>query len=419
MIFKGNDVIIYQVVDKRFSMRNFSFYNPVRVHFGAGVIENIGKEINKIANKVCLVSYEDLAFIQHIVDRVEGTLVEEGVEVIRFYNVEENPDSKTLDTGVQLCKEKDVDLVIGVGGGSAMDAAKAIAAGVYYEGSVWDMVYNRHDDVTTCPPEKALPIVLVPTLPATGSEMNQCAVVSNRALFEKSYIWSECLYATSAFIDPELTKGLPTSLTANAAADAFSHVLEIYINGEEDSALPHYFQEGVMRTIIENVHIALAEPSNIEARTNLQWASTCAINGWASPSDAWTPIHQVAHNLTSLHGVAHGSSLTALMPAWMESFWERRERRYYDFATRVMDIPEDLNNKKAVILKGISKFRDFLAEIGTPVTLAELNIRTSDIPHIVSGVEKVSFNSEGVLSCIPDLTKADIEMMLHNAKPLK
>lgn len=399
-------------------MRNFSFYNPVRVHFGSGVIERIGSEVKKLADTVCLVSYKKLDFIQDTVDKIERLLIEEGIEVVRFYEIEENPDSDTLDVGVQKCIEKNVDLVIGIGGGSAMDAAKAIAAGVYYTGSVWDMVYSRHDDVTTQPPEKALPIVQVPTLPATGSEMNQCAVVSNRALSEKSYIWSECLYANCAFIDPQLTLKLPAQLTANAAADAISHVLEIYINGEEDSTLPHYFQEGVMRTIMENVHLALKEPSDIEARTNLQWASTCAINGWASPSDAWTPIHQVAHNLTSLHGIAHGPSLTALMPAWMETFWQRRENRYYDFATRVMDIPSDTNNKEDVILQGIEKFRVFLADIGTPTTLTELSIKLADIPNIISGVEKVSFNSDGVLSCIPNVTRDDIETMLLKAKPL-
>ena len=131
---------------------------------------------------------------------------------------------------------------------------------------------------------------MIPTLPATGSEMNQCAVVSNRKLSEKSYIWAECLYPEIAIIDPELTVSLPAYQTACAAADAISHVLEIYINGEEDSPLQHSFQEGVMRTIMDNIPIALSEPGNIEARANLQWAATCAINGWASPGDAWTPI---------------------------------------------------------------------------------------------------------------------------------
>ena len=166
---------------------------------------------------------------------------------------------------------------------------------------------------------------MVPTLPATGSEMNQCSVVSNRALKEKSFIWAECLYPHTAIIDPELTVSLPAYPTACAAADTISHVLEIYINGEEDSPLQHSFQEGVMRTVIDYVSIAVTAPDNIDARANLQWAATCAINGWASPGDAWTPIHQVAHNLTSLFGIAHGASLSALMPAWMKSFSSRRK----------------------------------------------------------------------------------------------
>jgi alcohol dehydrogenase YqhD (iron-dependent ADH family) len=172
-----------------------------------------------------------------------------------------------------------------------MDAAKAIAAATLYDGDPWGMVYSRHDDVRAIPPSRALPLIQVNTLPATGSEMNQCAVISDRTRKEKSYIWAECLYAKVAIIDPELTYGLPPFQTACAAADSISHVLEIYLNGADGTPLQHYFQEGVMRTTMENAPVALARPSDADARTNLMWASTCAINGFASPGDAWTPMH--------------------------------------------------------------------------------------------------------------------------------
>lgn len=274
-------------------MNNFEYYNPVRVLFGAGELKRIGEEAKKLGKNICLVSYKELNFLQPLMDKIERLLKEEGLNVFTFYEAEPNPEITTIALGADYCRTVQADVVIGVGGGSAMDAAKAIAAGVYYEGDLWNMVFSRHDHIDAVPPVKSLPTMMIPTLPATGSEMNNCAVVSNAALKEKSYIWSTCLYPKTSIIDPELTLTLPPYQTACAAADTISHVLEIYLNGEEDSDLQHYFQEGVMRTVIDNIGKVLKDPSDISARSHLQWAATCAINGWASPGDAWTPIHQV------------------------------------------------------------------------------------------------------------------------------
>ncbi len=308
-------------------MNNFDFYNPVRVRFGAGQLESVGDIARKAGQCACIVSYRELGPLKPVCDKVENLLKEKGISVFTFYKAEPNPDIKTIEEGADFCRDNNVDLVIGIGGGSAMDAAKTVAAGVYYQGDLWNMVYSRHHDVTAVPTEKALPTIMIPTLPATSSEMNQCSVASNRELKEKSYIWAECLYPAWAIIDPELTLTLPAYQSACAAADSISHVLEIYINGEENSPLQHSFQEGTIRTVIDNIRIALKSPADIDARANLQWAATCAINGWASPGDAWTPLHQFAHNLTSLFGVAHGASLSALMPAWMRTFSDRRKKR--------------------------------------------------------------------------------------------
>ena len=234
-------------------MKNFEYYNPVRVIFGAGEVSRCGEEAKKLGTKDCLVSYKELSFLKPLLERIEELLTKEGLSVYSFYEIEENPEITVVAAGVDLCRKQGIDLVIGVGGGSAMDAAKAIAAGVYYKGDLWQMVYSRHSVVSAIPPEKSLPTMMIPTLPATGSEMNLCAVVSNRALQEKSYIWAPCLYPKTSIIDPELTVSLPPFQTACAAADTISHVLEIYLNGEDDSDLQHYFQEGVMRTVMDNI----------------------------------------------------------------------------------------------------------------------------------------------------------------------
>lgn len=398
-------------------MNNFDYYNPVRVHFGPGILKNVGTHAKTLGKRICLVSYKELGHLEPLCKKVMDLLKKEGCAVFPFYEAEPNPDISTIAAGAEFCRERNIDLIIGLGGGSAMDAAKAIAAAVFYEGDLWNMVYSRHDHVDAVPPSEALPTLMIPTLPATGSEMNQCSVVSNRTLKEKSYIWAECLYPKSAIIDPELTLTLPAYQTACAAADSISHVLEIYINGEEHSPLQHSFQEGVMRTVISNIKIVLDNPMDIDARSNLQWAATCAINGWASPGDAWTPIHQVAHNLTSLYGIAHGASLSALMPAWMKSFSSRRKNRYKHFAINVMGISGEGQNENEIIESGIKAFEDFLTDIGVPVSLKDVNVSAGKLSEIIEGVRKVSFNNEGLLNCIPPVSAEDIRTMLNNAHP--
>lgn len=396
-------------------MNNFEYYNPVRILFGAGELKRIGDEAKALGQNVCLVSYKDLTFLEPLMTRIEVMLKDAGLNVSTFYEAEPNPEITTIARGVEHCKANNVDLVIGVGGGSAMDAAKAIAAGFYYEGDLWNMVFSRHDHVEAVPPTKSLPTMMIPTLPATGSEMNNCSVVSNSALKEKSYIWSPVLYPKTSIIDPELTLTLPAYQTACAAADAISHVLEIYINGEEDSDVQHYFQEGVIRTVIDNVGKVLENPNDISARAHLQWAATCAINGWASPGDAWTPIHQVGHVLTSRHRVAHGASLAILMPAWMKYMYTRRLPQYVRFAKNVMQVDTTGKSQEEIALEGIEKFKSFLDSIKVPLTLREQNITEEDLPAIVEGVVRVSFGQDGFLKCNPPVSREDIMEVLKLA----
>lgn len=396
-------------------MKNFEYYNPVRVIFGAGELNRIGVEAKLLGQKVCLVSYKELSFLQPLMERIRTFLEKEGLQVIPFYEAEPNPEIGTVARGAELCKTENIDLVIGVGGGSAMDAAKAIAAGVYYEGNLWNMVYSRHDYIDAVPPTRSLPTMMIPTLPATGSEMNLCAVVSNAELKEKSYIWDTCLYPKVSIIDPELTLTLPPFQTACAAADTISHVLEIYLNGEDDSDLQHYFQEGVMRTVINNVGKVLAEPENVAARSHLQWAATCAINGWASPGDAWTPIHQIGHALTARHRVPHGASLAILMPAWMQYLCGRKPEKYFRFAVNVMQISTAGKSENEVITEGIVAFKAFLKRIGVPLTLREMNITEDDLSLICDHVVKVSFGADGMLVCNPPVSREDVLEVLKMA----
>jgi alcohol dehydrogenase YqhD (iron-dependent ADH family) len=239
---KQSSQLIESEDDKGRKMKAFEYQNPVKVIFGVGTFARVGEEAAKLGKRALVVSYAEHAVFADVLNRACAKLAEAGVQATPFYEVEPNPEIGKVACGVEKAKAMGADLVVGIGGGSAMDAAKAIAAGVCYKGGdLWNMVYSRHDDVKAVPPDHALPTLMVPTLPATGSEMNMCSVVTNAKLGEKSYIWSTCLFAKTALLDPELTYSLPPFQTACGAVDTISHVLEIYINGQDQSdLLPSY-----------------------------------------------------------------------------------------------------------------------------------------------------------------------------------
>lgn len=381
-------------------MNGFVYCNPVKVVFGAGTLNQVGSEAAILGKNALIVSYgSDRS--RALLQKIEDLLSVAGVKSHLFLEVTPNPTIEMIARGAEMAKSVGADLVIGVGGGSAMDAAKAIAAGALYaHGDLWNMVYACHSNVTTQPPETALPILQVPTLAATGSEMNCCAVASSEVRKEKSYIWANCLYPKTAILDPELTYTLPAWQTACGAVDAISHVLEIFVNGQPKSDLLHEFQLGVIRTIVKNLPIVLAEPTNPDARAELLWASTCGINGWASPGDAWTPMHQVAHVITARHGVNHGTTLAIMMPAWMRYFKRIKPAPYDRFEREIMSIAE---------------FKAYMSKAGVATTLSEVGVAEKDIPGIIEGAKKVVFNADGVLASNPPVTEEMLAEILQMA----
>lgn len=396
-------------------MKAFEYRNPVNVIFGAGTFARLGEETAKLGKHALVVSYAEHSVFADVLDRACASLAAAGVNAMPFYEVEPNPEIGMIAHGVEKAKVGRADVVVGIGGGSAMDAAKAIAAGVCYDGELWNMVYSRHDDVRAMPPGQALPTLMIPTLPATGSEMNKCSVVSHAGLGEKSYIWSDCLFPRTAILDPELTYSLPAFQTACGAIDAISHVLEIYINGQDKSDLLHAWQEGLMRTVVNTLPLTLAKLRDPDARAELMWCATCALNGWASPGDAWTPMHQVGHVLTSRHKVNHGTSLAVIMPAWMEHFKSRKPERYFGFARNVMQVEPHGKTREQIIDAGIAAFRAFIERSGVPTRLSQVGVTEAHLPAILAGVKKVSFNADGVLACNPPVNEAELMAILKRA----
>ncbi len=394
----------------------FEFYNPVHIVFGPGEVTRAGSEARKLGQKALLVSYHEHDFFTGVIETVQTSLSAAGVEVVPFFEVSANPKMSEVARGVELGKRAGVDLVIGLGGGSPMDAAKLIAAGMLYEGDLWDMVFSRHDGSRAArPPEKALPLMMIPTVPATGSEMNPTAVVTNEATTEKSYTWNPCLYPKVSVVDPALTCSLPPYVTACSAADTIAHVLEFYITGYEDAPLNNRIQEGVMLTVIDNVPKVLKNPDDVTARGHLQWAAIVALNGWSQPGDGWTPMHQLGYVISAHFDVAHGATLTIVMPAWMKHFHGTWLDRYVQFAERVFGVQANGWPAEAVALEGIERFEAFLDSIGVPIRLADVDIGADMIPTLTDDVVKVSFGADGLLRSRPPASRDDVEHVFRLA----
>ncbi|OHB57423.1 MAG: hypothetical protein A2Y07_04365 [Planctomycetes bacterium GWF2_50_10] len=396
-------------------MNNFEFYNPVKVVFGPGEIAKTGIEAAKIGKKALLVTYQEHSFFQGLIDRITLLCKNSGVEVIPFFEITANPLIGQAQKGVEACKKYGIEFIIGLGGGSAMDAAKAVAAGVKYPGPLWGMVASRHHGTSFNFPHEALPMMMIPTLAATGSEMNCCGVITNEATTEKSYFWDPCLYPKVSIVDPELTCSLPPYQTACGVADTISHVLEFYINGLEDTYLNNRIQESVMRTCIEYGLKVLQNPNDIKARGQLQWASILAQNGISQPGNGWTPMHQIGHVLSARYNLAHGASLSIIMPAWMKVLSHKRPDRYETFAVNVCDISAQGKTKQELIVAGIEFFRNFLQSLGVPITLSQVNIPGSEINHIIADAVRISFGPDNMLSCVPPVSPEEAKNVLRAA----
>lgn len=397
-------------------MDSFTLYNPVRVFFGPGEVSRIGCETAKLGKHALLVSYTDHAFFDALLQQVTCLLESAGVTVTPFYAITANPMMSQVRAGVALCKEQGVDVVIAVGGGSVMDATKIIAAGVPYPHDLWKMIVSRHDTDIAIPPECALPIVVLPTLPATSSEMNCGAVVTNDETVEKSYVFNEVIYPTVSIIDPTLTVGLPEYQTACGAVDAISHVMESYFNCANDTPVQDRLQEGVIITIMELAEKVLADPNNVDLRANIQWASVLAWNGWIQAGvSPGSPMHQLGHVLSARYNVTHGATLAIIMPSWMKYVYRDRLDRYLQFAERIFGINSAERDPEEVALEGITRFVNFLKRLGVPTSLAEVGVPAEGIDAMVEDVARVSFNAAGTLASCPPVGRDGVKAVYQGA----
>ena len=393
---------------------NFEFHNPTRLIFGAGALARLGEVVTAHGTKALIVTGGGSVKRNGTFDRAVASLKDAGIPFAECDGVEPNPRITTVRRGAHIARDQACDVIIALGGGSTMDASKVMAAAFYYDGDPWDMIY--HGQPKPYIPTNALPIITVPTLAATGSEMNMGAVISNEETKEKSFVQANCMYPKVALVDPELTISVPRDQTAYGVCDLITHVTEAYFNGVDGTPIQDRFAEGVILTAMEWGPRALADGNDLEARTQVQWASIVALNGWVNAgTNGGYPVHMIEHTLSAYHDVTHGAGLAVVNPSWMRFAARHRPQKFVQFAERIFCLtakgPGDLD----CALAGIDRFEAFLKEIGCPTRLSELQIDDSQITGYAQDTLRIIHDENGNLPGRPAMTEADIIAVLKAA----
>lgn len=351
-------------------MENFTFVNTTRIIFGKGTEAEVGKEVANYSRRVLLHYGKDNIRKSGLYDRICRSLTQSGIEYIELPGVVPNPRLSLVREGIRLCREKNADFILAVGGGSVIDSAKAIAAGVPYAGDVWDF-YLKKATVAS-----ALPIGVVLTIPAAGSESSFGSVITNEEGSYKRDALSEHMRPKFAILNPELTFSLPPYQTACGAADIMSHVLERYFTNARAVDFTDQLCEVTLKTIIDHVPRVLKDPADYDSRAEIMWAGTVAHNDLLSTGciGDWGS-HMIEHELSAIYDVAHGAGLAVVFPAWMKRVYTHNVARFAQFATRVWNVDYCFEDPARTALEGIRRLERFFTEIGLPVTLKELGVK--------------------------------------------
>jgi alcohol dehydrogenase YqhD (iron-dependent ADH family) len=352
-------------------MNNFVYNIPTKVYFGENQLSHLGEELKKFGNRVLLTYGGGSIKKTGLYDKVMEEMKKSGLEVFELSGIEPNPRIDSVRKGAQMCKEHNIDVLLAVGGGSTIDATKFMAAGACVDHDPWDFFNEKK-----APINKALPIVTILTLSATGSEMDTAAVISNPETNDKIGRLDPNVLPRISFLDPTNTYSVNKYQTACGSVDIMSHIIEVYFNMEPDLFMLDTFMEGMMKTVVKYAPIAMQEPDNYEARANLMWTSSWAINGFINGgrAKAWS-CHPMEHQLSAVYDITHGLGLAILTPRWMEyCLDESNVSKYVQFAVNVFGV--DANQEPMSIAKeGIRRLYDFFFKtLGLQSTLTELGI---------------------------------------------
>ena len=379
---------------------SFVYDIPTKVYFGENQLGNLGEELKKYGKRVLLVYGGGSIKKMGLYDQVVAEIKNAGLELFECSGIEPNPRHTSVNKGAQICKDEKIDVLLAVGGGSVIDATKFIGAATYYDGDAWDILSGK-TQIINC-----LPIVTVLTLSATGSEMDCGGVISNLETQDKIGMMHPVMLPKVSFLDPTNTYTVSAYQTACGSADIISHILEVYFNMNQDLYMLDCVMEGLLKTVIKYAPIAMKDPTNYEARANLMWASSWAINGFVNggKQQDWT-CHPMEHELSAYYDITHGLGLAILTPRWMEyTLDETTVSKFYQFGCNVFDLDRS-EDPMVVAKKSIELLSDFFFKtIGLKSTLTEIGIDDSKF----SIMAKKSCGGD-ILHGFKELNQQDIE----------
>lgn len=387
-------------------MKGFSFYCPTNLVFGKGSVDRLGKLVSPNYKNI-LLHYGGGSIVKSgLYDKVKDILSEQNCNVFELSGVEPNPKLDLVYEGIKICKEKDIDLILAVGGGSVIDSAKAIGIGAKYEGDVWDFFLG------TANVEESLAVGVILTIPATGSEMSTGSVVTKVEGPDKLSVGHDIMRPVFAISDPELTLTLPDKQTFAGIMDILSHVFERYFTNTPNVDLIDHLAEGTMKSVIKNAYILKEDPDNYAARAEIMLAGTIAHNGLLGlgREDDWSS-HDIGHELSAFYGTTHGVTLGIIFPAWMTYVYKANIDRFVQFATNVFNVNAEGKDKEEIALEGISVFKKFLKDIGVPTSLSEANLPTDNFELMAEKATK-----GGKLGRFKSLSKDDVVNIYNLAK---
>ncbi|WNB93004.1 iron-containing alcohol dehydrogenase [Bacillus sp. NEB1478] len=358
-------------------MNSYIYFNPTRLVFGKGQLSSLKEELGTYGKKVLLVYGGGSIKRSGLYDAVLNELNNMGAEVSELSGVEPNPRLSTVKKGVEICKEKGIESLLAVGGGSVIDCTKAIAAGAKYDGDVWDLITLK------AAPKEALPFGTVLTLAATGSEMNSGSVITNWETQEK-YGWgSPLVFPKFSILDPTYTFTVPKDQTIYGIVDMMTHVLEQYFNNAENTPLQDRFAESILLTVMETAPKLLDDLENYDLRETILYSGTMALNGtlqmglrgdWGS--------HNVEHAVSAVYDIPHAGGLAILFPNWMRHSVDIDVARFKQLATRVFGVETEGKSDKEVAMEGIDRLSAFWTSLGAPNALADYKIDDSKLDLI-------------------------------------
>lgn len=395
-------------------MENFQYYTPTKIIFGRGTEEQTGQLAAEQGCKKVLVHYGGGSVVKSgLLERIYRSLDAAGIPYVSLGGVVPNPRLSHVYEGIRLARKEQVDFILAVGGGSVIDSAKAIGYGVANEGDVWDF-YEKRRTAKAC-----LPIGVVLTIAAAGSEMSDSSVITKEEGWLKRGYSSNYARARFAVMNPELTMTLPKYQTASGCVDIMMHTMERYFNRSENMEMTDGISEHLLRTVMKNAKILMNEPDNYQARAEVMWAGSLSHNGltgcgtgggdWAS--------HQLEHELGGMFDVAHGAGLAAVWGSWARYVMDAAPERFAKFAVNVMGVEPEAEKIKTA-QKGIEAMEDFYRALDMPVCIGDMGIELAE-EQMRELAEKCSHFGKRTIGCIKKLDQEDMYQIYKEARGRK